>query len=157
MKLSTILIYVFCIAASLLAGIVGSLFTIEQIPTWYAGLVKPSWTPPEWVFGPVWNVLYVLMGTSAAIVWTRGRGAGRYLALWFFFAHLFVNTLWSIVFFGMQEVGAALVIIGILWVCIVSMIFWFKKYSVLAAWLLVPYLLWVTYASSLNAGILFLN
>lgn len=157
MKLTTILIYVLCIGASFAAGAIGSLFTLDQIPTWYASLTKPSWNPPNWVFGPVWNTLYLLMGIAAALVWTQSKKPTRFAALWLFFAHLVVNALWSITFFALHEIGLALVVIGILWMLIITLIVWFKRYSRWAAWLLVPYLLWVTYASALNLGILLLN
>ncbi len=157
MNIKTILIYVVCIGASLLAGIVGSLFTLDQIPGWYAQLVKPSWNPPSWVFGPVWNTLYVLMGIAAARVWTSSKKPTRFAALWLFFAHLVVNALWSVVFFGLHEIALALAIIILMWVLILITVVWFKRYSRAASWLLVPYLLWVSYAFTLNLGILVLN
>ena len=109
--------FVFFIALSLAAGAIGSVFTIDQINSWYASLVKPSWTPPGAVFGPIWNILYVLMGSAAALVWTKGK-FGRFFAIWVFVAHLVVNALWSIVFFALHEVLLALLIIALLWVMI---------------------------------------
>jgi len=148
--------FVFFIGLSLLTGAIGALFTIEQIPTWYQSLQKPSWTPPNEVFGPVWNILYVLMGSAAALAWVKG-GFTKVISIWVFVAHLVVNALWSIVFFALHEVLLALYIILVLWVMIVVLMFLFSRHSRLAAWLLFPYLVWVTYAITLNAGILFLN
>lgn len=152
----TFLPYVFFIALSLAAGYIGSAFTLDQIGTWYSMLTKPSWTPPSWVFGPVWTTLYVLMGTAAALVW-NSRKFGRVAACWFFVAHLVVNALWSIVFFGLHELLLSVCIIVLLWLLIAMLIAVFSRYSRLAAWLLVPYILWVSYASTLNVGIYFLN
>lgn len=144
------------IGASLLAGYIGSMSTFENIPTWYAALTKPSWTPPNWVFGPVWTTLYVLMGSAAALVW-NSRKSRRRNAVVFFLAHLVVNAAWSIVFFGQQDPGTALWIIAVLWIMIATMMVWFWRFSHLATYLLVPYLAWVSYASTLNAGVYFLN
>ena len=156
MNFRTILSTAVFIGLSLLAGAIGSIFTFDQIPTWYARLIKPSWTPPSFVFGPVWTTLYVLMGSAAALVW-NSKKFGRVFPTWLFIAHLIVNALWSIVFFGLHEVGLALYIILTLAVVIMVMMVIFARYSKLAAWLLLPYLLWVLYASTLNAGIFFLN
>lgn len=153
---TNIVALIFFVGVSFLAGAIGSVFTIDQVGTWYAGLVKPSWTPPSWLFAPVWNTLYLLMGIAATLVWTRGT-FGRFVAIWVFLAHLVVNALWSIIFFGLHEVGLALAIIVFLWVLILILIRLFARHSKVAAWLLVPYLLWVSYATTLNAGILFLN
>lgn len=150
------LILAFFILISLAAGWIGSLFTMPQIDTWYATLTKPFWNPPNWVFGPVWTALYVLMGTAAYLV-SRSRKSGKVLALWLFFAHLLVNLLWSIAFFGMQEILLGLFVIVLLFVLIAILIRLFAKHSQVATWLLVPYLLWVAYATTLNAAILFLN
>ena len=156
MSIATFGAFAFFIAISFAAGAIGSLFTLSEIPTWYASLTKPSWTPPSYVFGPVWNTLYLMMGIAAALVWLRGT-FGRFLAIWVFIAHLVVNALWSIAFFGMHELLLALILIAMLWVMIVIMIALFARHSKLAAWLLVPYLAWGSYATTLNAGILFLN
>ena len=141
---------------SLSAGWLGSVFTMDAIPTWYATLAKPAWNPPNWVFGPVWTALYVLMGTAAYLV-SRSRKLGKYPVLWLFFAHLLVNLFWSVAFFGMQEVLLALIVIVFLLGLIALLMRLYWRHSRLATWLMVPYLLWVTYATSLNAAILFLN
>lgn len=156
MRASSIFVLAFFIALSLGAGAVGVLFTLDQIPSWYASLTKPSWTPPSWVFAPVWNTLYILMGCAAALVW-RSRKLGRMLAIWIFIAQLVVNALWSIVFFGLHEVLLSVLMIGLLWVLILFLIGLFWRHSHTAAVLLVPYLLWVSYAATLNVGILLLN
>ena len=148
--------FVLCIGATLGAGAVGALFTVESIPTWYATLVHPGWTPPNWVFGPVWTLLYILMGVSAALVWNT-RKKHRDDALLFFFAHLLVNASWSIVFFGLQDPASALIIIKFLWFLIVVLMLVFWRFSRVATYLLIPYLAWVTYAAMLNLGIVFLN
>lgn len=148
--------YAVFIGAALLAGYIGSAATFANIPTWYATLTKPGWTPPNWVFGPVWTTLYVLMGSAAALVW-NSRKSRRRNAVLFFLAHLVVNAAWSIVFFGLHDTGAALGIIMLLWIMIATMMFWFWRYSRVATYLLAPYLVWVSYASTLNAGVYFLN
>lgn len=156
MTLRALLPWVICIGASFLAGAIGSSVTIDQIPTWYASLTKPTWTPPEWVFAPVWNVLYLCMGSAAALVWGTHK-IGRVLALWLFFAHLAVNALWSVVFFGLEELWLALWVIFVLWVSVGLLTLIFARYSKWAAFLMVPYFLWVSYAMSLNLGFAILN
>lgn len=145
-----------CIALSLAAGGIGAAFTLPSIPTWYAALNHPSWTPPNWVFGPVWNTLYVLMGIAAGLVWKNGT-KGKYVVLTIFFLHLVLNAAWSIVFFGLHDVFAALIIIKLLWLSIALLMYLFWRHAKAATYLLIPYLMWVTYASSLNFGILLLN
>ncbi|HEX5774863.1 MAG TPA: TspO/MBR family protein [Candidatus Paceibacterota bacterium] len=156
MRASSVFVFIFFIALSLAAGAVGALFTLDQIPTWYATLTKPSWTPPSWVFGPVWNTLYVLMGVAAALVW-GSRKFGRVLAIWIFIAQLVVNALWSIVFFALHEILLSVLVIGLLWILIIVLFAIFWRHSRIAAFLLVPYFLWVSYAATLNVGILLLN
>jgi benzodiazapine receptor len=131
------------------AGAIGSYFTYPSIASWYAGLTKPSFSPPNWVFGPVWTALYILMGISLYLVWKK------YLKL--FLVHLTLNALWSIVFFGLHDTGLALLVIGILWTIIVYMIIKFYKVSKLASYLLVPYILWVSFALLLNLSLFLLN
>lgn len=156
MNIRTLGIFVLCIGASLAAGFLGSIPTVDSINGWYSTLVKPGWNPPSWVFGPVWTLLYILMGIAAALVWKSGK-AGSWRPVLFFFAHLFINALWSISFFGLQNPGLALIVIGGLWIMIASLLFWFWRYSRTATYLLVPYLAWVSYASSLNLAIFLLN
>jgi benzodiazapine receptor len=140
------------------AGFLGSIATTPQIPRWYAGLVKPSFTPPAWLFAPVWTTLYFLMGVSLFLVWRIGLGHGRVkAALSVFAAQLILNVLWSFAFFGWRSPLAGLVVIAALWVMIVLTIMSFSRLSMAAAVLLVPYILWVSFAAVLNAAIYRLN
>ncbi len=141
-----------------LAGIIGSLFTFSAIPTWYATLTKPALNPPSWVFGPVWTTLYVLMGVSAFLIWQKGwQRKDVKVALSVYGIQLILNALWSIVFFGMQSPGLALVNIALLFISIVLTMVLFYKLSRPAMYLLIPYILWVSFASYLNYAIYALN
>lgn len=141
-----------------IAGGVGALFTTAAIPTWYATLVRPALAPPNWVFAPVWTTLYVLMGVALFLVWKRGveRKEVR-TAISLFALQLTLNVLWSLVFFGLMNIGGALVEIAVLWLAILATILAFSKISRLAAWLLVPYILWVSFAAYLNYSFWVLN
>lgn len=153
-----IFLLVFSLLVCQFAGFVGSLFTTPFIDTWYAELVKPSFNPPNWVFAPVWTVLFLLMGVSLYLVLRKvvmGKKAG--VALWIFGIQLVVNALWSIIFFGLQEPFLAFLELIVLWGFIVLTIWQFAKISKVAAWLLVPYLLWVSFAGVLNYSIWILN
>lgn len=146
------------IAVCELAGIIGSIFTVSSIPTWYASLARPEFSPPNWIFGPVWTTLYALMGFAAFLIWKRGIGRKDVkVALGLFLVQLVLNSLWSVIFFGWQNPGAALVEIVFLWVAILATIIVFRNISQLAAWLLVPYILWVSFAGFLNYSIWILN
>jgi len=146
------------IAVALAAGFVGSLFTIPSIPTWYAQLVKPSFTPPSWVFGPVWTFLYVLMGIAFFLAWRKDfKGAGKGVAIGAYGLQLALNVLWSAVFFGMHSAIGGLVVIALLWLSIAGTIMVFFRISKPAAWLLLPYLLWVSFASFLTYAVWTLN
>lgn len=134
-----------------LAGIIGTVFTMDAIPTWYAGLIKPVLNPPSWVFGPVWTILYTLMGISLYLVWQKKGKTG------IFFVQLVLNALWSIVFFGLKDISLALVVICMMWISIVSTIVVFYKISRPAAYLLLPYIAWVSFALYLNLAIWRLN
>ncbi|MEX0649821.1 MAG: TspO/MBR family protein [Candidatus Andersenbacteria bacterium] len=149
---------IIAIVVSQLAGAIGSVFTVPSIPTWYASLVKPELAPPNWVFGPVWISLFVLMGISAFLVWKRGLDRKDVkISLGVFLVQLVLNTLWSILFFGFQNPGAAFLEILILWLAISCTIFLFYRISKAAAWLLVPYLVWVSFAGYLNYALWVLN
>jgi tryptophan-rich sensory protein len=142
-----------CFAA---AGI-GSLFTDPEIGGWYERIIKPSWTPPNWIFGPVWTALYLMMAVAAWLVWReKGFGEAR-LALLLFAAQLFFNALWSVLFFGQHRMGLALVDIILLWGAILLTLISFWRLQPLAGALMLPYLLWVTFASALNYSIWKLN
>lgn len=145
------------IALPLLIGYLGSSFTMEAIPTWYAGLVKPLLNPPSWVFGPVWTTLYVLMGIASFLVFRAFPQKGTTTALVVYKVHLLVNLAWSIVFFGMRNPEGAIAVIALLWLMIVWLTWSFYRLNRWAAYLLVPYLLWVSFATYLNVSIALLN
>jgi len=157
-ELPAFLKLIITIGVSELAGIVGSVFTISQIPTWYATIAKPGINPPSWIFGPVWTTLFFLMGISAFLVWRKGleRKDVR-IALFIFGLQLVLNTIWSIIFFGMHNIGGALVEIVFLWLAIVWTIFAFHKISRASAYLLLPYILWVTFAGYLTYSLWMIN
>lgn len=158
MSLNNFLKLVIAIGISELAGIVGSFFTVSAIPTWYAGLMKPALNPLAWIFGPVWTALYVFMGVAAFLVWKNGwERKGVKIALGVFGIQLFLNAIWSIIFFGLKSPGWALVDIAVLWLAIIWTMIVFYRISKTAAWLLVPYLLWASFASYLNYSIWILN
>lgn len=144
------------VVASESAGAIGSVFTVSAIPSWYTGLIKPAFNPPAWVFGPVWIILYFLMGVSLWLVW-KSNSDKKKRAIWLFAAQLILNAVWSPVFFGFHSIGDALTIIVLLWAAIVLTIFIFSKVSKAAAWLLIPYVLWVSFAVYLNYSIWMLN
>ncbi len=136
-----------------LAGIVGSIFTIPAIAGWYAGLTKSAFAPPSWVFGPAWTTLYFLMGVAAYLIWRKGEVR----ALYVFWAQLTANVLWSYFFFGMHNPALALFDIVLLWVLIFWTIAIFAKISRSAAYMLIPYIAWVSFAAYLNYSIWMLN
>ncbi len=141
------------------AGLVGTIFTINSIPTWYAFLNKPSFSPPNYLFGPVWTLLYTLMGVSIYLIFQSKFKGKKSLAAAkkIFWSQLFLNSLWSIIFFGAKLPTLAFVEIVIMWGTIIWTIIKFYKISKPAAYLLFPYLLWVTFASALNLAIALLN
>ena len=143
--------------ASLAAGAIGSLFTFQSIPTWYATLHKTVITPPNWVFGPVWTTLYILMAVAAFLVWRENKKDLTKEGLILFGEQLVLNAAWSIVFFGEHEVLFAFVVIVVLWLSILATIFWFFRVSKTAGWLMIPYILWVSFASMLNFAVYLAN
>ncbi len=140
-----------------LAGGLGSFFTIDSVKGWYLTLEKPMLNPPSWIFGPVWTMLFLLMGYALYLVWTDDSGKSKRLAYWAFGIQMVLNTLWSIIFFGLHSPGGALFEMIFLWLAIFVMIIVFAKISKLAAWLLAPYILWVSFAGYLNWAIWTLN
>jgi len=147
-----------CIVLCELVGVAGSFFTTPNIPGWYAALVKPGFTPPGWIFAPAWTTLYLLMGVSLFLVLRNGisnkevkKAAGVFLA------QLVLNFLWTPVFFGLHALWPGFVVIIVLWISIAVTIVLFRRISHPAAYLLVPYFLWVGYASALNLAIALLN
>ena len=140
-----------------IAAGLGSMATTTQIPGWYAELTKPSWTPPSWLFGPVWTILYLAMAVAAWLVWRQtGLVAVRWPLTWFG-VQLVLNTLWSVIFFGLHQPGWAAFEIGWLWAAILITLLSFWSRSKIAGLLLVPYLLWVSFAAVLNVSIWRLN
>ena len=139
------------------AGAIGSLFTVQNIPTWYAGLNKPSFNPPNYLFGPVWISLYFIMGIAFFLVWKKSESHSIKFPAVLFIAQLVLNALWSILFFGMKNPALGFMEIILLWIFIVLCIIKFYPISKTAAWLLLPYLLWVSFASVLNFKIWMLN
>jgi benzodiazapine receptor len=155
---SSLLKLLACLAVVLAAGGIGSFATTKAIPTWYKGLVKPSFNPPNWLFGPAWTALYLLMAVAAWLVWKQGIGAaGVKLALVVFLVQLILNALWSILFFGLRSPLAGLVNIVALWLAIIATIILFFRVSVPGGVMLLPYIAWVSFAALLNAAILRLN
>lgn len=158
MKVNNFSKFIMAIAVSELAGVIGSIFTTPSISNWYAGLIKPSLNPPAWVFGSVWTTLFALMGIAAFLIWKKGLNHKNVkTALIVFIGQLVLNTLWSIIFFGLHSPGGALIEIIFLWFAILATIIVFSKISKPAAWLLVPYILWVSFAIYLNYAIWALN
>jgi tryptophan-rich sensory protein len=148
-----IVLLVVCFAA---AGIGGAV-TTPKIGTWYSTLVKPSWNPPAWIFGPVWSALYFCMAVAAWLVWRQGGFSGAKVPLTQFVVQLALNVLWSCIFFGLEKPGLAFGEVLLLWLTIVTtmVLFWLR--SMIAGILFVPYLAWVSFASFLNFMIWRLN
>ena len=146
------------IAVPQAVGGLGALVTNPAVSGWYQELDKPGFTPPSWVFGPVWTLLYLLMGISLYLVWKQGTDKeGVPTAMVLFGVHLALNFLWSAIFFGMKSPGAAFAEIILLWSMILLIIWKFSKIHKWSAYLLIPYILWVTYAAALNYSIWNLN
>lgn len=139
-------------------GFIGSFFTAPAITTWYAGINKPFFSPPNWLFAPVWILLYFLMGISAYLVWARiSENKNAFRALVIFDIQLILNMFWSFLFFGLQSPLYGFIGIVLLWLAILLTIFKFYPISKKAAYLLVPYILWVSFATILNFAILIIN
>jgi tryptophan-rich sensory protein len=147
------------VAICLAVGYGSSLVTQSSITTWYPTINKPSFNPPNEVFAPVWTILYVMMGVSAGLVWSKMEAVPVLVkkALWVFVIQLILNALWSFLFFGLQNPFLALVEILLLWVMIFETIKLFKPIDALASKLMIPYLLWVSFAMILNGSIWWLN
>lgn len=169
-SLYTVLTYIFmeklkfiaCIVLCEAAGLIGSLFTFPSIATWYSTIAKPSFTPPSFIFGPVWTTLFFLMGIALYHVLTvkktdKQTQHNRKIALYLFGIQLVLNVLWSILFFGIHNLFAAFIEIIFLWIAILATIVAFVMVSRRAAFLLVPYIVWVSFAAFLTYSIWFLN
>ena len=143
---------------SLSAGLLGGLFTAGAIPGWYGTLVKPVFNPPNWLFGPVWTILYLMMGIALFLIWSSGESRDRIKsATWIFLLQLVLNTLWSLLFFGLHQPALAFAEIIMLWLAILWTIFSFRKISRQTIYLLFPYLAWVSFAAFLNFTLWRLN
>jgi len=146
------------IAICQFAGVLGSLFTMPRIPTWYATLAKPAFAPPNWVFGPVWTTLFILMGISLYLIWEKGlKSHNEVMAVYTFILQLALNILWSFLFFGLQSPLYGFIGIVVLWLAIAATIWQFHDLDARAAYLLVPYILWVSFAALLNYSVWMLN
>lgn len=143
--------------ATFAAGAIGSAVTIDSVRTWFPTIAKPSWNPPNWVFGPVWSTLYVLMATAAWRVWRKAEGPAARRLLAIYAVHLVLNALWSILFFGLHSPGLALIEIVVLWSLLLTLQVRFWKADRLAGLLWAPYLGWVSFATVLNSAMWFLN
>ena len=155
--MNDVIALVVSVAICLGAAGIGALPTVRSLRGWYDSLAKPSWNPPNAIFGPVWTALYLLMALSAWLVWrTRGDGDVT-IALGWFAAQLVLNVLWSVVFFGLRSPVLGLVEIIVLWAAILGTIVAFLPHSSIAAALLVPYIAWVSFATVLNAAIVAAN
>ncbi|MBQ0734350.1 TspO/MBR family protein [Aquimarina celericrescens] len=142
----------------LLVGFLSSIATQTSIDTWYVNLKKPSFTPPSWIFAPVWTILYIMMGIAAGIVWSKGfYHKWVKTALYHFGFQLLLNAAWSIFFFGLQNPLIALLDIIALFILLLFTIKWFTIVNSIAAYLLIPYVVWVAFATALNFGIWQLN
>ena len=138
-------------------GAIAGMFTSQSVPEWYATLNRPSFNPPNWIFGPVWTTLYILMGISFFLIWKQEASKERNRAILFFMLQLLLNFAWSFIFFYFNMIGLALVEIILLWISIVLMLVVFYKIKPIASYINIPYLLWVTFATVLNASYYILN
>jgi translocator protein len=148
----------FSLAACFSAGFIGSIFTGDSVRSWYPLLLKPSFTPPSWLMAPVWFLLYILMGISAFLIWRKGvRDFQVKESMIIFVIQLLLNILWSYAFFGLRSPLYGLIVIVPLWTAILLTIINFHRISKTAAFLLIPYSVWISYATVLNFAIYILN
>jgi benzodiazapine receptor len=158
LQVSDIVSLVVAIVIPLVVGGLGGAVTAPSIATWYQGLNKPAWNPPNWVFGPVWTLLYILMGVAAWLVWRQGWGNPQVqVALAIFGIQLLLNLFWSLIFFGLRSPGWAVLEIVVLWGFILATAVQFYRLETIAGLLLIPYQLWVTFAAALNVAVWQLN
>jgi translocator protein len=154
---NSLLMLVLFVGFCLAVGGLGSLFTSGPVRDWYPMINKPSWNPPAWIFGPVWTVLYLMMGTAAWLVWRRRDEADTKRALIAFIVQLILNAAWSPLFFGLRNPLAGLLDIIPLWAAILATLIFFRRISTAAGWLMVPYWLWVSFATALNFALWKMN
>ena len=158
MKNSLALKIIICVFVCLAVGGLSGYATSDAIGSWYADLNKPFFNPPGWVFGPVWTMLYTLMGVSTAMIWHKGLNTpGVKKALMVFSIHLALNFFWSIIFFGLEQPFWALIEILFLLASIIAFTVYYYRIKPVTAWLQIPYILWVSFATVLNASIVYLN
>ena len=157
MKISHTIKLIISVLLPLSVGAIAGMFTSQAVPIWYASLNRPSFSPPNWVFGPVWTTLYILLGISFFLIWKEEASKVRDLAIKVFLIQMLLNFAWSFLFFYFNLIGAALIEIILLWTSIAAMIYLFYKIKPVAAYMNIPYLLWVSFATILNAGYYFLN
>jgi tryptophan-rich sensory protein len=156
--MAKVLKYISAVFICLLAGGVGTLFTVSAISTWYAALNKPFFSPPNWLFGPVWTILYILMGVSIAIIWSKGLKSKKVRdAVCLFGVQLLLNAIWTPIFFGAKNLFISLIVIGLMWIFILKTILAFGEINKTASFLLYPYIAWVSFASILNFSVWLLN
>ena len=153
-RLVSIIVLAGWIALCWSAALPGAMFRPGE---WYAGLQKPAWTPPDWIFGPVWSALYSMMGVAAWLVWKRGGFGRQRAALSLFLVQLLFNALWSPLFFGLHHPGLALADLALLWVALAATVAAFWRARPVAGVLLLPYLAWVSFAGALNFALWRLN
>jgi tryptophan-rich sensory protein len=139
------------------AAVIGALATYSGVQTWYPVLQKPAWTPPDWVFAPVWTLLYIAMAVAGWRAWRSETPFGARMIFRLYAAQLALNAFWSILFFGFQRPGVALIEIIVLWLVLIRILVRFRETDRVAAWLWAPYVLWVSFAAVLNAAIWDLN
>ena len=149
--------FMLCLASTLLTGIIGTIFMKGAINGWYQYLMKPSFTPPAWLFGPVWTILYLMIGYAAYRVYKNRTLSAIKVPVVIFMIQLVLNAAWTLVFFTLQSISGGLLVILLLWLSILGLIQSFAKESKVAAMLLIPYLLWVSFAAVLNFSIWRLN
>lgn len=157
MKIKIIIPFIICLIIPLIIGGISGFITSNEISTWFTTLKKPTFNPPNYLFGPVWTLLYILMGISLYMIWKSPKSKERKKALKVFSLQLFFNFWWSILFFSFHLLFVAVIDILLLWIYIVYMIKLFKEVKPLAAFINIPYLLWVSFATVLNISIWWLN
>ena len=145
------------LALPLVLGAIAGLFTAEAVPEWYETLNRPPFNPPNWLFGPVWTVLYILLGISLFLIWKQCPSKERNLAIFVFLLQQALNFGWSFIFFYFNMIGFALIEIILLWISIIVMLVLFYKIKPMTAYINIPYLIWVTFATILNASYYILN
>ncbi|MFO7658302.1 MAG: TspO/MBR family protein [Bacteroidales bacterium] len=157
MKKNDFLKLIISVLLPLALGAFAGIFTSKAVPEWYTTLNQPSFNPPNYLFGPVWTTLYILMGISLFLIWKQAKSNERNVAITVFLIQLILNFAWSFLFFYLNRIDIALVEIIVLWISIIVMLIKFYRIKPIAAFINIPYLLWVSFASILNASYFLLN